>query len=385
MRLLRTLSYMARIISVTMAATLLLLSAPHVFAIEDPPVFFYNEAYPMNEKYWQIESGTQGYHGIPVTSKENMLGIKWELYGLAYNYPDNGNRDCIYNLLGGAGVATKPYLKTIDKVAMPVSGLAVICSVDNRDYWANVKSISLTVSPNKDMSDGITNEATIPTDFVNDYVVVLDVSNPCPDMYYRINLSLDKINNKTGWFYLKELRFALPESTKDLPDFSYVDNPASGKYTVNLSASEGRELHVMWGKYNSLNEPLGNCFEENSSLMSGPERAADIIKDPSKAWANKVESPYSKTFDVSSPFGEYYVLRAKTRRNGYPTDQSNEIIKVISKSGIVTGIDSIVDDSNVQPGGEEQWFNMQGVRISRPETPGIYVRVRDGKSGKIML
>lgn len=202
-------------------------------------------------------------------------------------------------------------------------------------------------------------------------------------MYYRINLSLDEINNKTGWFYLKELRFALPESTKDLPDFSYVDNPASGKYTVNLSASEGRELHVMWGKYNSLNEPSGNCFEENSSLMSGPERAADIIKDPSKAWANKVESPYSKTFDV--PSGEYYVLRAKTRRNGYPTDQSNEIIKVISKSGIVTGIDNIVDDSNVESDGEEQWFNMQGVRISRPEAPGIYVRVRDGKSSKIML
>ena len=58
---------------------------------------------------------------------------------------------------------------------------------------------------------------------------------------------------------------------------------------------------------------------------------------------------------------------------------------MISKSGIVTGIDSIVDDSNVQPGGEEQWFNMQGVRISRPETPGISVRVRDGKSSKIML
>ena len=62
MRLLGTLSSMARIISVTMAAMLLLLSAPHAFAIEDPPVFYYNEAYPMNEKYWQIESGDQGYH-----------------------------------------------------------------------------------------------------------------------------------------------------------------------------------------------------------------------------------------------------------------------------------------------------------------------------------
>lgn len=234
------------------------------------------------------------------------------------------------------------------------------------------------------MSDGVTITADVPEVLVQNVDIIFRIPNPSPDMFYKIDFGLG-VYSKNKWFDLKELRFALPESTKDLPDFSYVDNPASGKYTVNLSASEGRELHVMWGKYNSLNEPLGNCFEENSSLMSGPERAADIIKDPSKAWANKVESPYSKTFDVSSPFGEYYVLRAKTRRNGYPTDQSNEIIKVISKSGIVTGIDSIVDDSNVQPGGEEQWFNMQGVRISRPETPGIYVRVRDGKSSKIML
>ena len=216
-------------------------------------------------------------------------------------------------------------------------------------------------------------------------MIIFNVPNPMPDMYYRIDLALERSGKTEGWFYLKELQFALPESTKDLPDFSYVDNPASGKYTVNLSAPEGRELHVMWGKYNSLNEPLGNCFEENSSLMSGPERVSDIIKDPSKAWANKVESPYTKTFDVSSPYGEYYVLRAKTRGEDDPKDQSNEIIKVISKSGIVTGIDSIVDDSNVESDGEEQWFNMQGVRISRPEVPGIYVRVRDGKSSKIML
>lgn len=234
------------------------------------------------------------------------------------------------------------------------------------------------------MSDGVTITADVPEVLVQNVDIIFRIPNPSPDMFYKIDFGLG-VYSKNKWFDLKELRFALPESTKDLPDFSYVDNPASGKYTVNLSASEGRELHVMWGKYNSLNEPLGNCFEENSSLMSGPERAADIIKDPSKAWANKVESPYSKTFDVSSPSGVYYVLRAKTRRNGYPTDQSNEIIKVISKSGIVTGIDNIVDDSNVESDGEEQWFNMQGVRISRPEAPGIYVRVRDGKSSKIML
>lgn len=257
--------------------------------------------------------------------------------------------------------------------------------VNNNNDWELVKSALLTISPNSDMTDGTSIEAEIPSDFTYTGVIAFNIPNPQPNRYYRIDLALERSGKTEGWFYLKQLQFALPESTNNLPDFSYVDDPASGKYTVNLSASNDRELHVMWGKYNSVGEPLGNCFDENSSLMAVPERAADIIKDPSKAWANKVKSPYTKTFDVSSKFGDYYVLRAKTRLKDDPKDQSNEIIKVISKSGIVTGIDNIVDSSTVQPDGEEQWFNMQGMRISRPEAPGIYVRVRDGKSSKIMF
>lgn len=384
MRLLRTLSYMARIISVTMAATLLLLSAPHAFAIEDPPVFFYNELYKMNEDYWQLESSSKNWHPNPATSINPIVGVNWKVCQFAFQH--NSQLTEIKYLLGGPKLAaTTPWLQTADKITVPVAGIAMNIDVNNNNDWELVKSALLTISPNSDMTDGTSIEAEIPSTYTYTGMIIFNIPDPMPDMYYRIDLALERSGKTEGWFYLKELRFALPESTKDLPDFSYVDNPASGKYTVNLSASEGRELHVMWGKYNSLNEPMGNCFEENSSLMSGPERAADIIKDPSKAWANKEESPYSKTFDVSSPFGEYYVLRAKTRRNGDPTDQSNEIVKVISKSGIVTGIDDIVDNSNVQPDGEDQWFNMQGMRISRPETPGIYVRVRDGKSSKIML
>lgn len=384
MRLLRTLSYMARIISVTMAATLLLLSAPHAFAIEDPPVFFYNELYKMNEDYWQLESSSKNWHPNPATSINPIVGVNWEVCQFAFQH--NSQLTEIKYLLGGPKLAaTTPWLQTADKITVPVAGIAMNIDVNNNNDWELVKSALLTISPNSDMTDGTSIEAEIPSTYTYTGMIIFNIPNPMPDMYYRIDLALERSGKTEGWFYLKELQFALPESTKDLPDFSYVDNPASGKYTVNLSAPEGRELHVMWGKYNSLNEPLGNCFEENSSLMSGPERVSDIIKDPSKAWANKVESPYTKTFDVSSPYGEYYVLRAKTRGEDDPKDQSNEIIKVISKSGIVTGIDSIVDDSNVESDGEEQWFNMQGVRISRPEVPGIYVRVRDGKSSKIML
>lgn len=384
MRLLRTLSYMARIISVTMAATLLLLSAPHAFAIEDPPVFFYNELYKMNEDYWQLESSSKNWHPNPATSINPIVGVNWKVCQFAFQH--NSQLTEITYLLGGPKLAaTTPWLQTADKITVPVAGIAMNIDVNNNNDWELVKSALLTISPNSDMTDGTSIEAEIPSTYTYTGMIIFNIPNPMPDMYYRIDLALERSGKTEGWFYLKELQFALPESTKDLPDFSYVDNPASGKYTVNLSAPEGRELHVMWGKYNSLNEPLGNCFEENSSLMSGPERVSDIIKDPSKAWANKVESPYTKTFDVSSPYGEYYVLRAKTRGEDDPKDQSNEIIKVISKSGIVTGIDSIVDDSNVESDGEEQWFNMQGVRISRPEAPGIYVRVRDGKSSKIML
>lgn len=384
MRLLKTLSYMARIISVTMAATLLLLSAPHSANAQDTPPFYYNEKYKMDELYWPLGTTNTDWHANPILSVNPIVEVNWEVCQLAFMH--NASYTKIDYLRGGPKFAsTTPWLQTKDKISVPVSGIAMNIEVANNNDWGLVKSALLTVSPNNDMTEGSSIKAEIPSNYTYTGVIAFNIPNPKPDMYYRIDLVLDKSGVREGWFHLKELQFALPESTKDLPDFSYVNDPASGKYTVNLSASEDRELHVMWGKYNSLNEPSGNCFEENSSLMAGPTRVSDIIKDPSKAWANKVESPYSKTFDVSSPFGEYYVLRAKTRSNGNPTDQSNEIIKVISKSGIVTGIDGIVDDSIVIPDGEEQWFNMQGVRISRPETPGIYVRVRDGKSSKIVL
>ena len=164
MRLLRTLSYMARIISVTMAATLLLLSAPHAFAIEDPPVFFYNELYKMNEDYWQLESSSKNWHPNPATSINPIVGVNWEVCQFAFQH--NSQLTEIKYLLGGPKLAaTTPWLQTADKITVPVAGIAMNIDVNNNNDWELVKSALLTISPNSDMRDGTSIEAEMPSTY----------------------------------------------------------------------------------------------------------------------------------------------------------------------------------------------------------------------------
>lgn len=115
MRLLRTLSYMARIISVTMAATLLLLSVPHSVKAEETPVFYYNELYKMNQLYWPGNNGN--FYATPVTSLQPIIGVNWEVYQFALPVQQGSF------LTGGAGIGTTPYLKTKTKVSQPISGI----------------------------------------------------------------------------------------------------------------------------------------------------------------------------------------------------------------------------------------------------------------------
>ena len=48
----------------------------------------------------------------------------------------------------------------------------------------------------------------------------------------------------------------------------------------------------------------------------------------------------------------------------------------------MAGVESVVADPKA---GAEQWFNMQGVAISRPDAPGLYIRRTGSKSEKVLI
>lgn len=48
----------------------------------------------------------------------------------------------------------------------------------------------------------------------------------------------------------------------------------------------------------------------------------------------------------------------------------------------MAGVESVVADSQA---GAVQWFNMQGVAISQPDAPGLYIRRIASKSEKVLI
>lgn len=67
----------------------------------------------------------------------------------------------------------------------------------------------------------------------------------------------------------------------------------------------------------------------------------------------------------------------------YTSEYTEEVDAPTPTDGVITGIDEIVTDSAVS--GDATYFNLQGVKIDKPEKGAIYIIVKDGKSQKIIF
>lgn len=59
-------------------------------------------------------------------------------------------------------------------------------------------------------------------------------------------------------------------------------------------------------------------------------------------------------------------------------------VKLVNKGGVLTGVQEIVDDSEMDYSIDPVYFNLQGVRVDNPGK-GLYIEVRGNKSRKVMF
>lgn len=77
------------------------------------------------------------------------------------------------------------------------------------------------------------------------------------------------------------------------------------------------------------------------------------------------------------------VLMVSTYAYHAPSAQKSDVIAYAldPTTGTPTGLDSIISDVD----SEAQYFNLQGLKVDRPEKGGLYIKVKGGKSSKVVF
>lgn len=77
------------------------------------------------------------------------------------------------------------------------------------------------------------------------------------------------------------------------------------------------------------------------------------------------------------------VLLVSTYAYHAPSAQKSDVIAYAldPNKGTPTGLDSIISDFD----SEAQYFNLQGLKVDRPEKGGLYIKVKGGKSSKVVF
>lgn len=67
----------------------------------------------------------------------------------------------------------------------------------------------------------------------------------------------------------------------------------------------------------------------------------------------------------------------------YAVYDTGKLVTASNHDGIVTGIDSVIGEGD---GGEYEYYDLAGRRVGAASLPrGVYIRVRGGKSEKIII
>lgn len=350
--------------------------------------FYYNIGYSMDNNYWTHTPGD--YHASPYESNAQILDVIWEERGFCtytdYPYEINTikHSQCLAAGLSGMEYPFIPYIQSKEAVTDIVSGIEIICDIIP-DYINELSdAIILEVATSSAFGEEAKKYRPIitRTQYDSRIKVLFNIQFPSHLKYYKINFDIK--SHKQNWFKVLQIRFALPESTLTQPVYS-DKNIGPDSYEVTISDYNADfKLHVMWGKYNESGERLEYFYDGIEPTSEDAQNETDIITDLSKSWQNDVGQTYTHTF---APTGtDYYILRAKNVNKNDPYHQSNDIVKIIKNDGIITGIDGVNPDVAIT-GTEDnvRWFNLQGSPVAQPEGHGIFIRVCNGKSSKVLL
>lgn len=178
----------------------------------------------------------------------------------------------------------------------------------------------------------------------------------------------------TGSFVLPAPVIPVP-FIKDVAMGGYVYMDPAAEDKLKLYAQTGADIYYYYDASVDVEDP------NQADILSAPARVEGEAVTETHVDATGKTQTFTKigtAEEIPANKGLYHFY-AK-RANGQDSILESEVEVIGIGVSTPTGIGNAVVE-----GGKTAYFTLQGVRVSKPTTGGIYIRVRDGKADKVLL
>lgn len=277
----------------------------------------------------------------------------------------------------GAYMPTTPTIYNLSPIPNKISKVICNLTLKSGGDKNKISCIRLKVSPSENMDDAIVQQIENPSLNSTPRSFEFSIADPKDNMFYRIELECPTIsfNVSEGGLAFNSLSFYRQLSPTPLINKIYN---ADNKIDHIEVLSEIGDLHLLVNEYdldgNHIREVVGPHTPpaQNSPAKAAPEYPAD--------WTNQVaEANTAYIVNLPTDPNRMILIRAKSVNDGI---HSTETSTIFTDAGIETGIIPISTDTYDNT---TIYYNMQGIRVERPSTPGLYLRVQNGKTTKIHI
>lgn len=176
-------------------------------------------------------------------------------------------------------------------------------------------------------------------------------------------------------------------------DIAY-EEPGYGK-VINLLGLGAMhyDRNVMW----KLNDNGGHdnfCSANNARVLGtwghdGGQAWGGIIEflpsDNMKRAISAGNVAKRKGTIIANGLAAYHLAPLNGTVNPYQENINNLTYNIISYLSPKTDISTITEDITESVSSTERWFTLQGVEVNAPCSPGLYIKVRNGKSSKVLV
>lgn len=264
-------------------------------------------------------------------------------------------------------------IRNVSPLPYPISKVEISLLYTNQTYSQNLSNISIITDSPDDIE-------IVRTGNINSNgTITFDIENPQPDLIYQLIFSTQPTGNYkySGWLEISSITFYRPLSDVPLATYSKDEN---GKTLSVQFISDKGDLHLIADEYdydgNFTRHLIGSSTSSNS-----PARAPQQYPDN---WTNKV-ADQNTAYTVEKPDAadRMVLIRAKSVTGD---SHSSETQTILTSEGIVTGINQVFDNQSLSTLNDyDEYFDLQGRKINRPSTPGIYLHRTPAGTQKVII
>lgn len=286
------------------------------------------------------------------------------------------NSDVYYASAGGLKIGTRSASGTVTfdfNTVMAFNKVELSCKFYNID-----DETVLSVNDQKQtfsMKAGDEETKTVTFDFTRQPFTSLRLSTDKrvsadeQDLRSRLCITDIKI---TGSFVLPAPVIPVP-FINDIAMGGYVYMDPAEEDKLKFYAQNGADIYYYYDA--DAEDP------QHADVLSAPARVeGEAVTETHKDALGKTQTftKIGNGEEIPARQGLYHFYAKRTGGNNSVRESEVEVIGIGVSTP--TGIDNAVVE-----GGKTAYFTLQGVRVSKPTTGGIYIRVSDGKADKVLL